>query len=58
MSIIEESLDSFIDFSKIQNSAQNLSPTNLSFGQGSPVSRGSLIDGISQNPELGSIDMV
>ena len=55
MSIIEDALDLFQVDSSIGSLAMDFSPTQLSFGQGSPLSRGSLVDDIT---ELGPIDLV
>lgn len=55
LSLIEESLDLFQSDWSLE---QSFSPTQLSFGQGSPLSRGSLIEDLSHDSALGSIDMV
>lgn len=55
MSIIEDALDFFYPENSLDNLSMDFSPTQLSFGQGSPLSRGSLVEDIS---ELGLIDLV
>jgi hypothetical protein len=55
VSIIEDALDLFHTGSSLDSLAMDFSPTQLSFGQGSPISRGSLVE---DNPELGPIDLV
>jgi hypothetical protein len=53
--IIEDALDLFHTENSLNSLAMDFSPTQLSFGQGSPLSRGSLVE---DNPELGPIDLV
>lgn len=55
MMIIEDALDLFQTENSLDSLAMDFSPTQLSFGQGSPLSRGSLLE---DNPELGPIDLV
>jgi hypothetical protein len=55
---MEEALQAISDSNDLFQYGRSFSPTNLSFGQGSPMSRGSMMDSLQQDLDSNALQLV